>query len=163
VNGWIGHAALPTDVPALRPDVPALLHAALADDGRDGDGGDDGRGGDAGISRGGLAGDGRDELTGPGAVAAADAFAAAGMSPALLARVAEAVRAAGIEAVAALPRPVPDPDQSRLLRAYLAAATGPTPDIARDTAMSHWLGTVCIHLAVRRADADLSHSGGSQA
>jgi hypothetical protein len=94
------------------------------------------------------------DLAGEAAVvAAADAFSAVGMSPALLARVAEAVRAAGIEAVAALPRPVPDPVQARVLRGYLAAAAGPGPDIERDHAMARWLGTVCIHLAIRRAVA----------
>jgi hypothetical protein len=128
VNGWIGHAA-------LTPDVPALLRARLA-------------------------GADQQELAGPGAVAAADALAAAGMGPALLARVAEAVRAAGIEAVAALATPVPDPAQSRLLRDYLAAAAGPGPDIARDAAMARWLGAVCVHLAVRRADTGLSHPAG---
>jgi hypothetical protein len=82
-------------------------------------------------------------------IAAADALASVGMSPALLARVAEAVRAAGIEAVVALPKVVPDPAQERVVRGYLVAGAG--PDIERDAAMARWLGTVCVHLAVRRA------------
>jgi hypothetical protein len=75
---WIGREA-------LTPDVESLLRAGLASDD--------------------LGGPERRALYGPGVIAAVDQLSATGLGPALLARLAEAVRAAGLETVAALPSP----------------------------------------------------------
>jgi hypothetical protein len=112
-----------------RSDVPALIRAALAEAASDRD---------------------KRQLHLGGAVAAADALAATSLGAAVLARVAEAVRLAGVAEIAALPRPLPDPAQARLLRHYLSAAAEAPPHPARDTAFARWLGVVCVHLAIRR-------------
>jgi hypothetical protein len=139
-TGWIGRDPPGSDAagPVTRgpvagradaaADVAALLRAAL---------------------RPGATHEQRRRLHVAGALAAADELAATGMSPAVLARVAEAVDVAGVAGIAALPRPVPHPDHARLLRRYLAAAADLPDHPTRDTAVVRWLGVVCVHLAIR--------------
>ncbi|MGY0024962.1 hypothetical protein [Streptomyces sp. cg35] len=92
----------------------------------------------------------RTALFGDGAVAAAVTLGRLGVRPRSVEYIAKIVRAGGLGYAAALPEPLPSPEASALLRAWLesAAQTSATPVAEADAA--RWLDAVARLLRLRR-------------
>jgi len=113
-----------TDAQLAELDVPGLLRDGL-----------------------GTHGPGHRELFGDGSVAAAIAADERGVRPRSIRFLAEVVRRGGVAYAAALPEPLPRPDQSELAQEWLAAARD-LPEVGDDFA--RWLDAVAVVLELRQ-------------
>jgi hypothetical protein len=93
-------------------------------------------------------------LSGEPVVAAAIRADRLGVLPRSLTFLAEVVRRGGVAVAAALPEPLPTPDQSALVRTWLTAADHlerPAAGAGDDQRFARWLDAVAAVLHARRA------------
>lgn len=93
----------------------------------------------------------RRTLFGDGAVAAAVRLDQLGTYPRSVTFLAEVARSGGNRYAANLPEPLPTPEQTEMVRPWLAAAAQVTSTIDQDATLADWLEAVAALLATRRS------------